>query len=79
MTEHTTTITPEAAKSFLAQYYQQLTGFVITKVEVNEEDDFGHTQLWPVLWAKHPKTGETARIEVSQDEEGNGPGFLFIS
>lgn len=53
-------------------YYGSLIGATATKVEVTR-DDYGD------LWTKitFEKGEETFEVEVSQDEEGNGPGFLF--
>lgn len=57
---------------FYANYYGQLEGCTITNTRVENEDG----QLWPVLTVTTPD-GEVFSIEVSRDEEGNGPGFLF--
>lgn len=57
-------------------YYGQLVGFTITGVSF-EEDDY-MSDDFPVLMARNAATGEQVKITVSQDEEGNGGGFLFI-
>jgi hypothetical protein len=46
---------------------------------VDEEfgDDFGWPEVWPVLHVLLPD-GTKLEVSVSQDEEGNGPGHLFI-
>lgn len=46
---------------------------------VDEEfaDDFGWPEVWPVLHVLLPN-GTKLEVSVSQDEEGNGPGHLFI-
>lgn len=64
---------------FFTKYYGQLKGWTITNVTIKEENDYGWPQYWPVLELEHSKTGNKATIEVSSDEEGNEPGFLFIS
>ena len=64
---------------FFKKYYGQLVGWTITKVTIKEENEYGWPQYWPVLELEHQKTGNKAMIEVSSDEEGNEPGFLFIS
>ena len=46
---------------------------------IKAENDYGWPQFWPILELEHAKTGNKATIEVSSDEEGNEPGFLFIS
>lgn len=57
---------------FYSAYYSQLEGCTITHTRVKNEDGL----LWPVLTITAPD-GEVFSIEVSRDEEGNGPGFLF--
>lgn len=58
------------------KYYGQLVGATITSAGVVAEDDFGSVNFWPTI---HIVTsdGQKFVIEVSQDPEGNGPGFLF--
>lgn len=53
---------------FWMKYYGQLEGETIAKVEIVDEDG----EFWPVL---HTKSG--LKLEISQDEEGNRPGFIF--
>ena len=60
---------------FYTKYYNQLIDYVVTGVEF-EEDEFDGT-VFPVLLMMHP-SGETVRVVVSSDEEGNGAGFLFV-
>ena len=60
---------------FYTNYYKELIDFVVTGVEF-EEDEFGGVPF-PVLLMMHP-SGETVRVVVSSDEEGNGAGFLFV-
>ena len=75
-------------KKFLELYLGALQGAIITKVEVRVEDG----QCWPVLHvlsgphvvpSASPKdrgktmTREMYELEISQDSEGNGPGWLF--
>jgi hypothetical protein len=56
-------------------YYQQLEGFTITKfIGVSKEDNI---EGFPQFILKK-KGFEDVLIEVSQDAEGNGGGFLFI-
>jgi hypothetical protein len=52
-------------KKFYEKYYQGLVGKKVLAAGVTP-DGFPYMEL---------DSGE--RIEVSQDEEGNGPGFLF--
>lgn len=53
-------------------YYSSLVGAKVVKVDCSA-DEFG--DVWPKITFE--KDGETFEVEVSQDEEGNGPGFLF--
>ena len=61
------------------KYYGQLVGYTIKefKIEDNSEVDDGYTDdQFPVFVLSKGK--EELKISVSQDEEGNGKGFLFI-
>ena len=53
---------------------ESLVGYTITQVEIVQ--DFGDE--WPVLIGVSP-SGDMVQIEVARDEEGNGPGCLFIT
>lgn len=64
--------TTRTEKDFWTDYYKQLVGAVVVGFGVVEEDD----EFWPCFNVKLV-TGEVVQIDVSQDEEGNGPGFLF--
>ena len=58
------------------KYYKQLEGFKISKfLGITEEDDM--VEGFPRFLLTKPGF-ESVVIEVSQDPEGNGPGFLFI-
>lgn len=59
----------EKEKSFYEKYYKALEGGEITKAGVTEDGfPFFTVQM---------KNGDELTCEVSQDPEGNGPGFLF--
>ena len=70
---------------FYRDYYGALLGARILKVELTQGEYEG--QYWPTFTVKTKATRKTATrdavpaqtltVEVSQDEEGNGPGFLF--
>ena len=62
------------AKEFYTKYYSQLVGATVTGFEL-VLDEFENETFWPTFTMT--KDGETFTIEVSQDEEGNGAGFLF--
>lgn len=69
---------PDAA--FLQKYLAPLVGAKVVKVEVAVEDDGGFEEAWPVIIVQPSGTTKAAdrlKLEVSADEEGNGPGFLF--
>ena len=59
-------------------YYGQLVGYTIKefKIEGDSEIDEGFDSQFPVFVLSNGK--EELKISVSQDEEGNGSGFLFI-
>ena len=57
------------------EHYKQLEGFTIKKfLGMSEEKDI---EPFPQFLISNGK--EDVMIEVSQDPEGNGGGFLFIS
>ncbi len=60
-----------------AEYYGQLVGMKIIKSGFTEGEE-GPLGSFP-FFILRDKAGDLTRVEVSQDEEGNGPGFLFIS
>jgi len=62
------------ARKFYKDYYGVLVGATITKATIGEQDEEGET--WPVFEVKL-KDGTKLELELSQDEEGNGPGFMF--
>jgi hypothetical protein len=62
-------------EKWLKEYYSTLHLARINKVEIYEEDD-AYGVFWPRLHVTL-RDGEKIVIEVSQDEEGNGPGFIF--
>jgi len=59
---------------FVADSLKTVIGAKIIAAGVNKDllggDDFPYFEI------EHPKYGKL-KVEVSQDEEGNGPGFLF--
>ena len=65
----------EDEKKFQKDYYGQLIGFKVTKVEQKVEDMGGYEEVWPLITLK--KGVKEIQREVSKDEEGNGPGCLF--
>jgi len=68
------------SKEFYEKYYGALVGATITKVELEPDEEFPR-DFWLKMTVKTPSDGryqgEEFAIEVSRDEEGNGPGFLF--
>ena len=63
----------EAGKVWMEKYLAPLVGGTITAVEGFVEDE---CDIWPRIHVTLA-SGEEVVIEVSQDEEGNGPGFPF--
>lgn len=58
-------------------YYGSLVGAKCVGVEAETDNsEYGFGDCWPKLIFEHPKGGRFT-VEVSRDEEGNGPGFLF--
>lgn len=58
---------------FANEYYGQLVGFTIKKFYI-ERDEFG--SHFPVFIME--KDGDTLKVSLSSDEEGNDGGFAFI-
>lgn len=60
--------------TWLRKYLAPLVGGTITEVGSQEDDMDG--KPWPTFTVRKPDGTEYV-IEVAQDEEGNGAGFLF--
>jgi hypothetical protein len=56
----------------LEEYYKQMVGFKIVGFKMDDEG----IDSWPVFIVE--KDGETHQMVVSRDQEGNGPGFMFL-
>ena len=65
----TATVTPD---NWADLYISHLVGCKIVAAGVADEDG----ETWPYFKVVTPD-GVAMTIEVSQDQEGNGPGFLF--
>jgi hypothetical protein len=61
---------------FYKKYYGQLVGFTIVAVSF-EEDIYAEGEFFPVLHLEK-SDGESLKLTLSSDEEGNGAGFAFI-
>jgi hypothetical protein len=59
------------AKAYWRAYYGQLEGATI--VNYLGDDEYG----FPTLMIKYPD-GNLYEVQISQDPEGNGGGFLFL-
>ena len=59
-------------EKFAKKYFGQLKGYTITDFNLEKEDDI----IFPVFIMK--KGVQEIKVSVSQDEEGNGGGHLFI-
>jgi hypothetical protein len=60
---------------FYSKYYKSLEGAQILKFVEMRGDEFGG-KPFPVFSVKFAD-GTVGEIEISQDEEGNGGGFVF--
>jgi hypothetical protein len=67
-------ISKESKKTF-DDYYQQLIGYKIVSYKL--DDEYEDVEPFPTFILSHPKKA-TIKIDVSQDPEGNGGGFLFL-
>lgn len=64
-------------QEYLQKYYSTLVGMTITDIAVVldlTDGDWGDN--WLVIQVTD-NNGNRYRLEVSQDPEGNGPGFIF--
>jgi len=66
--------------NYLRGYYGQLIGATVVGIKMNLEEnpypaDPLFAEVWPVIIFE--KDGQEYRCELSRDEEGNGPGFMF--
>jgi len=62
------------SNKFWNQYYGSLKGATILSFDGMNEADFGDG--FPMFTVRFA-TGEVGQIEISQDPEGNGGGFVF--
>lgn len=66
--------------NYLRGYYGQLIGATVVGIKMNIEQDqeYGDplfAKVWPIIIFE--KDGQEYRCEISRDEEGNGPGYMF--
>jgi hypothetical protein len=71
----TTTTKDTTQQRWNAGYYSALNGATIVRFLGTDEDEFGG-RGFPMFEVKLAN-GELVELVVSQDEEGNGGGFLF--
>lgn len=57
-------------------YYNQLKGFQIVSYKMEEDDYDGYVLKFPTFVLQRGQ--KQIKITVSQDEEGNDGGFLFV-
>ena len=62
-------------EKFAKKYYNQLRGYTVIDFNL-ESDSYDDDIIFPTFTMK--KAGKTIKVSVSQDEEGNGGGHLFI-
>lgn len=58
------------------RYFSSLVGCTIEKAVLEQDAEGWGDEWWPTLTCRSP-TGKVFMVSVSQDEEGNGPGWLF--
>jgi len=64
-----------STNEYYAKYYGDLVGATILSFDgMQNEEDFGDG--FPSFTVKF-KDGEIGQIQISQDAEGNGGGFIF--
>jgi hypothetical protein len=66
---------PRLKADFWTLYYGELEGATILNFVEMRKDEFGGSHF-PVFLVKF-SNGSIGEIEISQDEEGNGGGFIF--
>jgi hypothetical protein len=59
------------------KYYKQLVGATIEQCVIEPDTVRYGEDGWPTFLVR-TRDGKCLQLEVSQDAEGNGPGFLFI-
>lgn len=64
------------AAEFYKRYYSQLEGAKIVKFKGMVEDEYSEHSDFP-QFSVRLANGQLIKIEISQDEEGNGGGFIF--
>lgn len=67
--------TPKDVK-FYETYFGILDGATISNVRM-EKDEFDADEWWPTFDATLKDGTKLEGLAISQDEEGNGSGFLF--
>ena len=61
---------------FYKRYYSQLEGAKIISFKGMIEDEYSEHSDFP-QFSVRLANGQLIKIEISQDEEGNGGGFIF--
>jgi catechol 2,3-dioxygenase-like lactoylglutathione lyase family enzyme len=65
------------AVRFYERYFGALEGATISNVRMRKDEFFGDDQWWPTFDVTLADGTKLEGVQISQDEEGNGPGFLF--
>jgi len=68
-------MTIQEAKDYYAKYYGDLVGSTVLSFDGMQDDGSGGDGF-PSFTIRF-KDGETGQIQISQDPEGNGGGFVF--
>lgn len=64
-------------KEWLQKYLAPLAGATILGVGAKIDREEGYPQVWMTLKVSPAGSNEIFDLEISQDQEGNGPGFIF--
>lgn len=71
-----TTTKKESASDFWTKYYGDLVGSKILSFNGMKDNEEGFGDGFPSFTVMF-KSGEIGEIQISQDPEGNGGGFIF--
>lgn len=69
----------EKHRKWCQTYYEQLVGATVVGVQakLHKDELYGEApQVWTEIHCE-ARDGELFTLEISSDEEGNAPGFLF--
>lgn len=65
----------QEVRQYFEEKYAILVGATITSLELKKDGEYS---WWPIVHAK-TVDGTELVLEISQDDEGNGPGAIFMN